>query len=224
MPKRALVFGHTHGLGLEITQALLNDNYHVIGISRSVSETRSSNLVNITADLSNEAEVQTAIDSIKQDHTEFSVLIFAAGTLTAHDIDKLDYAEMERSYKVNTFAPMFIESQLLDLIKKNGTDVVNVTSSALVDYYPKFAEYSSSKAALAKFTRDLQKELQDTEARVTDVCPSGFTSNIYKIMTGDKIDRDESKQMQASDLAALIIYLIKLPKIMEVSYIYVNRK
>jgi len=119
---------------------------------------------------------------------------------------------------------MFIESQLLGLIKKNGTDVVNITSSALVDYYPKFAEYSSSKAAFAKFTKDLQKELQDTNARVLDVCPSGFQSNIYKVMTGDKIDRDESKQMKAEDLANLIDYVLKLPKKMELTYIYVNRK
>lgn len=224
MTKTALVFGHSSGLGLEISNQLLKDNYMVIGFSKTKSDVINENLVNIEADFSKESELDKAVKEIKDKYKKFDVLVFTAGTLTAHDMNNLNYGEMEYSYKVNTFAPMFIESQLLDLIKENGTDVVNITSSSLIDFYPKYAEYSSSKAAFAKFTSDLQKDLQGTSARVTDVCPSGFASNIYKNMTGDKIDRDESKQIKASDLAALIIYLINLPKIMEVTHVYINRK
>lgn len=224
MSKKALVFGHTSGLGFAITETLLEEGYEVIGIARTISSLKSNSLTNVTADLIDEAALEKVVNQIKLEHASFEVLVFAAGTLTAHFIDAVSYSDMEYLYKLNVFAPMFVESRLLELIKENSTYVVNVTSSALLDYYPQFAEYSSSKAAFAKFTKDLQKELKETGARVIDVCPSGFTSNIYKTMKGDKINRDESLQMRASDLAGLIVYILKLPKKVEVTYLYINRK
>lgn len=220
----ALVFGHSSGLGLELSRVLLNDGFRVIGISRRISEIEDDNLINLECDLSSPEQIEEVVAVIKSEFAKFDVLIFAAGTLTAHNIDYLDYKELERIFRVNTFAPMTVESGLLDLIRENGADIINVTSSALIDYYPAFAEYSATKAAFAKFTFDLEKELFDTPCRVMDLCPSGFTSNIYKDMTGDIIDRDESKQMKSSDLAAFVLAMIKLPKIMEVAKVFIQRK
>jgi short-subunit dehydrogenase len=201
---------------------MLTNGYHVVGISRSAGAIKSDKLIDLQADLSKKENLQVAVKEIKQKYPVFDVLIFAAGMLTAHDIDNLNYSDMEYQYKVNVFAPMFIESQLLKNIKVNSTYVVNVTSSALIDYYPRYSEYSSSKAALAKFTADLQKSLLETGARVMDVCPGGFKSNIYKTMTGDKIDRDESKQMNAEDLAGLIAFILEMPKDIEIPYLYIK--
>ena len=152
------------------------------------------------------------------------MLIYCAGVLTAHDLDDLNYAAMTHLYRVNLFAPMMIESRLLDVIEQNGTDVINVTSSSTLDYYPTFAEYSTAKAAFAKFTDDLRRRLQTSAARVVELCPSGFTSNMYSNMTGDRIDRDESRQIEAADLAALMGHVLDLPKRIEVGRLYVNRK
>jgi short-subunit dehydrogenase len=222
--KTALIFGHTSGLGYQVTKRFLDAGYAVIGIARRKSDVVSDNLVNITADLSRKDDVLRVVQEIKGQHSTFDVVIYCAGMLIAHDIDKLDYDQMERSYKVNTFAPMTIESGLLDLIKKNSADVLNVSSSSIVDLYPKYSEYSSSKIALQKFTNDLQKALKDTPSRVVHFCPSGFTSNIYNTMIGEKVDRDESVQMKSEDLADLIYYLLALPKKIEITDIYVNRK
>lgn len=222
--KTALIFGHSSGLGHALTILMLEDGYHVVGVSRRESEITSTNLVNLQADLAKKDQIDDVIETIKNNYQQFDVLIFAAGTLTAHAIENLDYDEIERLFKVNTFAPMAIESALLPEIKNNGADIVNISTIALFNYYPAFAEYSASKAAIAKFTGDLQKELFDTPSRVIDFCPSGFTSNIYKVMTGDKVNRDESLQINASDLAELLLYTIKLPKRMEITKILINRK
>lgn len=222
--KTAIIFGHTSGLGLEVAKSLLDKQCKVIGFARSTSILKSKLLENVQVDLIKKEEVEKAVKLIKEKYARFDYIIYCAGTLTAHNIDNLDYGEMEQLYKINVFAPMIIESKLLQLIKKNESDVVNITSSALIDYYPAFIEYASSKAALQKFTQDLQKELKETNCRVIEFCPSGFISNMYVHMTGDKVNRDESIQMPTKDVASLLVYLLELPKKMEVSYIFVNRK
>jgi 3-oxoacyl-[acyl-carrier protein] reductase len=222
--KTVIVFGHTSGLGLDTTKILLNKNYKVVGFARSKSSLKAENLEDRSIDLSKKENVEKAVSIIQEKYPIFDCLIYSAGTLTSHAIDNLDYDEMEQLYKINVFAPIILESKLLPLIKKNEADVVNITSSALIEYYPLFAEYASSKAALQKFTKDLQKELKETKSRVIDFCPSGFTSNLYVRMAGDKVNRDESIQMQAKDVAKLLVFLLELPKKIEISNIFVNRK
>jgi uncharacterized oxidoreductase len=212
--KTALVFGHTSGLGLAVTHALTRSGWAVVGVARR--ELTLDGVTNIVADLAEREQREQAVATIRESHRDFDALIYA--------IDALDARELERSFQVNVFAPMTIESSLFDLVKANEADIINVTSSALVDYYPKYAEYSSSKAALRKFTRDLKHELKTTACRVTDFCPSGFSSDIYKTMSGDVVVRDESLQMRAEDLADLMVYTLMLPKRIEVSEIYLDRK
>ena len=222
--KTAIVFGHSSGLGLEVTKSLLGKGFRVIGFARSKAPIKSENLINVSVNLLDRGDTEKAIEEISSKYSSFEAFIFCAGVLTAHPIDRLDYPEMERIYKINTFAPMIIESGLVDLFKKNGADIVNVTSSSIFDYYPQFTEYSTSKIALQKFTADLERELKAKACRVIEFCPSGFASNIYKTMTGDKINRDESAQIKTEDLASLLVHLLELPKKIEVSNIFVNRK
>lgn len=223
-PRHAIIFGHTSGLGLAVARQLGRRGFDIVGIARSRADVSGVAITEIHADLSNADDVQTVIREIRDKHYSFDVLVYAAGALTAHDIDKLNYADIDYLYRLNVFAPMTIESALLDLIKSNSADVINVTSSSIYEFYPKLVEYSTSKVAFAKFTSDLQQQLKDSSGRVTDLSPSGFTSNMYENMRGERIQRDESIQIRVDDLAELVYYILSLPKRMEITRINVNRK
>lgn len=224
MPDLALVFGHSSGLGFAIAEILLAEGRRVVGISRSLSRFGGRLEGEIQADLSQRDDVYRVVDTIRSAYADFSTLIYSAGTLAAHPIDKIEYATIESVFRVNLFAPMVIESGVFDLIRENPADVVNVTSSSIVQYYPLFAEYSASKIALAKFSSDLQRALQDSDARVVDICPSGFASALYQRMEGVKVPRDETIQMPTSELAQLVVSILNLPRSMEVTRIDINRK
>jgi NADP-dependent 3-hydroxy acid dehydrogenase YdfG len=222
--KTAIICGHTSGLGYEVSKKFLDAGYQVVGVARRVSDISSDKLVNIQADLARKDDIDRVTRRIKEKYDSFDSFIFCAGMLTAHEIDNLNYSEMEHMYQVNLFAPMVMESSLFALIKANGADVVNVTSDAIFNFYPKYHEYASAKTALQKFTSDLQRSLQDTAARVIDFCPSGFQSNIRKTGTGDIVVRDESTYMKVEDLANLMFYLLQLPKKIEIINININKK
>lgn len=224
MPKIALVFGHTFGLGFSIAQKLLDEGYNVVGVARSKSSVQAEGLLNIQADLSVKEDIERVIQEIRQNHFSFEVLVYATGVLAAHSLDDLNYDDAMRMYQLHILAPMHIESHLLDFVKQNNAYVINVTSSTLVRHLPQLAEYASSKAAFARFTKQLQKELEGSGARVMDLCPSGFASNILITLLGERIERDESAQINPDDIADLVCFILKLPPKMEVSKLFINRK
>jgi short-subunit dehydrogenase len=222
--RTAIIFGHTSGLGRAIADTLLARDYEVIGVARSASPSHSPHLTQIGLDLSDVENARRAADEIRQDHPKFDVMVYCAGVLTAHELGAVSAETLTHLYQVNLFAPMIIQSRLLGLIEQNGATVVNVTSSSVHDYYPKFTEYSTAKSAFVKFTDDLRRRLEPTAARVVELCPSGFTSNMYRDMSGDKIARDESRQIDAADIAELLAVVLELPERMEVGRLVINRK
>jgi NADP-dependent 3-hydroxy acid dehydrogenase YdfG len=222
--KTAIIFGHTSGLGLAIAERLQSDGYKVVGVARSQVAKDLPGVEEIAVDLTDETALISTIQSLRLAYSHFDVLVYSAAILTAHNLNAIDYRRTEYLYRLNLFAPMLIESRLLDLIAQNGADVVNVTSSSIHEHYPQFTEYATAKAAFSKFTDDLRRRLEPTPARVIELCPSGFASNLYQRMMGEMIPRDESKQMSAADLAELVSCVLAMPKIIEVAGLYVNRK
>lgn len=224
MGRLALIFGHTTGLGLAITEALLQEGEDVVGIARSQLPDGGRLHGEIRADLSLKDDLHSALEEIRGKYSGFSTLVYCAGNLVAHPIDEIDIATLDYVLRVNTIAPMVIESGLFDLIRDNPADVVNITSSSIIDYYPLFSEYSASKIALAKFSSDLQRSLRDSKARVVEFCPSGFASRLYERMDGVRVDRDESIQMPTDELARFLVGILRLPRSMEISSVVINRK
>jgi NADP-dependent 3-hydroxy acid dehydrogenase YdfG len=222
--KTALIFGHSNGLGEVVSRRLLQNNCRVVGVARSAPGYTSPNLASIQADLSNTEALRVVLETIKSDYAKFDFLVFTAGVLLGSSWGALRYSDMEFIYKVNVLAPIMIESSLIGQIKTNGATVLNVTSSTTTHYYPNLVPYAASKAALRKFTEDLQNELQYTNARAIDFCPGGFTSTIYQTMLGEKIERDEMQQINIDDMADLVVYLLNSHPMMRINNIFVGRR
>lgn len=130
---------------------------------------------------------------------------------------------MKKLFEVNFFAAVRIETKFLDLMLENKADIVNVTSSVVDTYYEDYLEYNTSKVALQRLTSDLQEKVYGTKTRVMEFRRGAFKSNIYKNMLGDKIDRNEDEQMEPSDLAEVMFFMINLPKKMTVKNIYLDK-
>ncbi len=204
--KTALVFGHSSGLG------------------KAISQRPSPHLVSVQADLSNEMALTDLIDTIKKNYSSFDYLIYTAGIMLGSRWGAVCYDDMELIYKVNVLAPIFLETNLINLIKSNATTVLNATSSTTARHYPRLVPYAASKAALRKFTNDLQGELQYTNARAIDFCPGGFSSSIYKTMIGEKLKRHENQLISLDDMADLALYVLDAHPTMRIDTIFVGRK
>ena len=220
---KVIITGTSSGLGYETSKQLISKGVKVIGLSRK-NPAFSSNYVHISCDLSSKESIESAVKEILKKHSDFDALINCAGMLNARDTNNLKYDELEYSLKVNLIAPIILTSELLEQGKQNSADFLFVTSIAIKEYYPKFDGYSAAKAGLENFVHNLQIELAQTKCRIINFCPGGFKSNIWKKATGDKVKRDENIRIETSDMAALLIHILNIPKKMEVQNIVINQK
>ena len=67
-------------------------------------------------------------------------------------LDRYPLDEVERVYRINTFAPLAIVQLVIDELGATNGIVVNVTSDAAVEAYENWGGYGSSKAALDQLT------------------------------------------------------------------------
>ncbi|MEK7096107.1 MAG: SDR family NAD(P)-dependent oxidoreductase [Patescibacteria group bacterium] len=215
-----VITGASDGLGLELAKLYKAENKKVINISRHGSKYADENLL---YDLREGDDIIKAAKEILDIDEPLEAVINCAGVLSVQPLGEITEDEIKRTMATNVKAPILLTSNLLDRIKKDGTDIVNVSSSIGTKAYADQAVYGASKWAVRGFSANLQVELKDYPCRVISFCPGGFKTKLFEKAAG--VDNTaEGNWMLASDVALCLKQLLDLPKNMEVTEIILNRK
>ena len=217
--KRIILTWASSGLGASLAEVFHDAGYEVIGLCR----TRPADFINwIETDFLDDNSLESAIKEIKSSYSNFDVLVLSAGIMQLDPIGEINKWRAEDLLKINVLTPWYIVSELINLIKTNEADIVNVWSTVWFKAYESQAFYGASKWAVRWLDEYLRLELKKSKVRVIGFNPGWFKSEIVKRATWKQIDL--SPYMEPSELAKLLFQLIQLPKNMEVSEIIINRK
>lgn len=214
-----IITGGSEGLGLELCRLLHEKGETAVSLSRKPPPDSSEH---IKVNLTEEEEIEKAAEIIKRKYPKFKAIINCAGILHLHKPESIKYNEAEYLFKLNVLAPMILTSRIHKLILKNEADIVNVASTIGTKAYSEQAAYGASKWAMRGLTKNQQLEFHGTKTRVIGFNPGGFKSRIFEKATGRKINLDGF--MEPKELAKTILFILDLPKDMEVSEITINRK
>lgn len=217
--KKVIITWGSEWLWYELSKLFLEKWFEVICLSRSKPDI---NVIHIKTDLTNKESIENTLNIIKSNHNKFQALINCAWTMSLEKLWEINFESVENLLKVNTIAPIVISSWLIELIKSNEADIVNVGSTVWFKAYENQASYWASKWAIRWINENLKLELKNTKCRVIWFNPWGFKSKIFE--KASWIKADLSAYMEPKELAELLIKLLELPKSMEVSEIVVNRK
>ena len=205
-----VITGGTGRLGRELVKLFKADNKVVASVARHTNSDADHNFI---CDLSDGGETAAATKKIESLNEPLEAIINAAGFYKAAPLGKISEEDINLNMAIHIKAPMLFESNLIDRIKKDGTDIVNVASIAAVNASTGAPAYSASKWALRGFSADLRLELKKFPSRVICLCPAAFG-----------LPEENVSQMNVQDIAKLIKQLLDLPKNMEVSEIIINVK
>jgi NAD(P)-dependent dehydrogenase (short-subunit alcohol dehydrogenase family) len=85
-------------------------------------------------------------------------------------IEKISEKQLERTFRTNIFAMFFLTKAAMKHLKK-GSAIINTTSVTAYKGSPDLLDYSSTKGAIAAFTRSLSQALAEKKIRVNGVAP-----------------------------------------------------
>lgn len=223
--KTVIITGASDGLGKAIAGLCLKNGMRVINISRTPCAL-DGEVVNIACDLSNEDDLKRAVELIKSSYPDFSLLINNAAIVGYGKLGEISYKNFEKTWKVNTIAPLFLISELFDLIVKNEADIIDIGTTHSQHAHPGVSgqlAYCASKYGLRGGSYNISNELKNTKSRLIHIYMGGFVSRMHEKDYGNVLT-DPENWMKTSDLAEIVLYLINLPKQIEVSEITINRK
>ncbi|MDQ0351144.1 benzil reductase ((S)-benzoin forming) [Alkalibacillus filiformis] len=175
--KFAIVTGASRGLGEEVAKNLLKGDYHVITVSRKRKTNDFKNVANenrksyfhFSCDLSDlESLNDTAHEIVKvlQKHTVDELLIVNnAGMVTPMGaVGNLENHEIAKHVSLNLTAPMLLVNTMKAHSGADRMTVINVTSGAAEKAIYGWNAYSSTKAAINKYTETAALEAEELEA------------------------------------------------------------
>ena len=172
--KKAIITGAGSGIGRVLTEKLLNEGIHVIGVVRSgkIENFNHPNLTIVQGDISDEQSINKAVEEIGKVSGEVDYLINNAGI--GPDLgDDLPSAEhLKSSFNVNAIGTVLFTEGVLKYVKNGGHVVFLSTAMALIrNLGASGTAYRMSKAAINVYAVILSQRLADKNIQVTPLHP-----------------------------------------------------
>ncbi|TWI83384.1 3-oxoacyl-[acyl-carrier protein] reductase [Lacibacter cauensis] len=216
--KTALVTGAGKGIGKAVALALAAEGVHVGLIARTEKDLQAVaaeikatgvNVAFATADISNRAEVETAVATITAALGSIDILINNAGTGTFGKFLDLEPEQWEQQIKVNLFGTYYtIRAVLPQMLERQAGDIINISSTAGKNGAAVTSAYSASKFGVFGLGESLMQEVRKQNIRVTTLAPSTIVTDLA--YSADLIKGDAERVMHPEDFAEFIIAQLKL--------------
>lgn len=180
MLKRVLITGGNKGIGLAISQAMLELDYEIIVVGRDFEDFPLGGLPNVTeiqADLSDLSNIATIVKEVG----EIDILINNAGFMQPKfSYDSYPAEERTKLMNVNLYAPVELMNAFSQGMKKRKFGrIVNTASIAGQIGHPD-VWYGISKAGIINATKIYGKLLGEYGITVNCVSPSSTQTDMQK--------------------------------------------
>lgn len=201
--KICIITGSEGGMGKDISNLLENNGAKVIKV-----DIKKKNKLNYyQVDLSDKNDLLIFSNKIKKKYDRIDAIINLAGIS--------DPINFEKNFKVNIFSVYYLVNNFLELMKKDGGSIVNITSLNSELGFKNNPGYNSSKGALKLLTKSMAVDYGKYNIRVNNLGPGYVKTNMTRISFQNKISRKKrlnrmiiKRYGNPSDLFGIILYLI----------------
>lgn len=212
--KSAIVTGGTRGIGRAIAKALVGAGANVAITARVEVE-----LENAIAELGKIGPGTSSgylcdvrhYDQVKSLFAAFGnvdILINNAGIGIFSSVESMRPEDFRAVLETNVFGVFYCCHEAIPLMKKRGGGyIINISSLAGANPHPQMAAYNASKFGLNGFSEALMQEVRHDGIKVSYIMPGSVNTEFG----GDEPSDQKSWQLQAEDLAQVVMDLLEYP-------------
>jgi 3-hydroxy acid dehydrogenase/malonic semialdehyde reductase len=228
MSQIALITGATSGIGKSTAYKLAAKGYNLIiagrreerleAIEAELMDTYSIKVIKLKFDVRVRAAVKLAIDSLPPEWQKIDVLINNAGLASGlSDIQDGDIDDWEAMIDTNIKGLLYVTRSVSPLmIKHKSGHIINISSIAGKEVYPKGNVYCASKHAVDALNKSMRIDLLPHGIKVTSINP-GLLETEFSLVRF-KGDEERARQvykgftpLQPEDVAEVILFALSRP-------------
>jgi 3-oxoacyl-[acyl-carrier protein] reductase len=235
----ALVTGGSSGIGLAIAQALVDAAMRVVVVGRNRTRLRAaagellagaqggneergatSRVLTVTADVSKPGEVRRAVRQTLARFGRIDVLVNNAGIPGRGRVEDLSEKDWDRILSVNLRGAFLCARAVLPSMKRQRRGyIVNISSLAGKIGMAGSVAYCASKFGLVGLSQSIGEEGGPWNIRATAICPAYVNTPMVR---GAPVD--PARMIQPQDIAATVLYLLRLTDYAVVKEVVVERQ
>ncbi|HEY6347088.1 MAG TPA: SDR family oxidoreductase [Bryobacteraceae bacterium] len=221
---RVAVTGGTSGLGLALVREFASAGASVAFVARDSKKidqtlTDIPGTHGITGDVSRKEDIYPIAVEITGELGGLDVLINNASSLGPVPLALLGDTEcedFEQALATNLLGPFRLTKALLGALAASarqgrGAVVLNISSDAALNPYPRWGAYGASKAALNHMTRIWDEELSAEGIRFLWIDPGDMDTPLHVLAVPDA-DRSTLKRPETAALEVIETIVAALPK------------
>jgi NAD(P)-dependent dehydrogenase (short-subunit alcohol dehydrogenase family) len=201
--KVVVITGGASGIGAALAERVSAEGGRAASLDiQAPLKPRQQPVLDLTADITDERSVESALDEVERQLGPVDVLVHGAaieGPLD--DLTNVELTGWEQAIRIN-LTGTFIVNKLVArrMVARRGGRIINISSSAGVSLSPGQGPYNISKAAVTALTKQIAQEVFAHGVLVNCIDPGGVNTTL----NDDLLTRDlsqASKNAQAFQAA-----------------------
>jgi len=198
--KVALITGGGRGLGKQIAEAFAEAGCQIIVCSRKIEncEETSKELqekgiksMALACDVTNKEDVEIVIKKVIEEFGKIDILVNNSGATWGASVEEMPEDAWDKVMNVNVKGTFLMSQKVGKHMIENGTGkIINISSVAGIKAEPEEVlnaiGYSTSKAAVIHFTKDLARKWAHHGVYVNSIAPGFFPTKMTKAVLEKK--------------------------------------
>ena len=195
--KILVITGTSSGLGKDLVNYFVKNNFIVFGCSRGKKKINIKNYFHTSIDIKNEDQVKKWVDQIYLKHKRIDYLINNAALIPASFPVLLNNSNLVNDvFNTNVVGPINVMNEVAKkMLRKKFGRIINFSSMAAGLLEEGTSLYSSSKKGIETYSKIFAKELSKANITCNIIAPSMYKTPSFKKL-GDKIINNAKKKLQ----------------------------
>ncbi len=211
MEKNAVVTGASSGIGYAVTRSLLQADYRVYGLGRSVTPETFSDpeWMPVRCDLLDPLQIKRCCQEILlQTGNNMDVLVLSAGMAKFGPHETHQPEEIMEMADLNFRAPLLLINRLLAAIRNRKGHIFGIGSISGKINHPQGGVYAASKAGFHHFLKLLFDETRKSGVKVTTIVPDLTRTPFYDHLNFEP-ESDPEAHLLPEEVASAIIHALE---------------